>query len=42
MGFFRGGLQMLRMVVIPVVLPGILIAAIFAFTLSFQESGATK
>jgi multiple sugar transport system permease protein len=30
-------LQMLRMVVIPVVLPGILTAAIFAFTLSFQE-----
>src|SRR5438105_12783374 len=30
-------LQMLRLVVIPVVLPGILTAAIFAFTLSFQE-----
>ena len=30
-------LQMLRQVVIPVVLPGILTAAIFAFTLSFQE-----
>ena len=30
-------LQMLRKVVIPVVLPGILTAAIFAFTLSFQE-----
>src|ERR1700737_2959703 len=30
-------LQMLRRVVIPVVLPGILTAAIFAFTLSFQE-----
>jgi multiple sugar transport system permease protein len=29
--------QMLRLVVIPVVLPGILTAAIFAFTLSFQE-----
>ena len=29
-------LQMLRQVVIPVVLPGILTAAIFAFTLSFQ------
>lgn len=29
--------QMLRQVVIPVVLPGILTAAIFAFTLSFQE-----
>lgn len=30
-------MQMLRLVVIPVVLPGILTAAIFAFTLSFQE-----
>jgi len=30
-------LQTLRLVVIPVVLPGILTAAIFAFTLSFQE-----
>jgi multiple sugar transport system permease protein len=30
-------LQMLRQVVIPVVLPGILTAGIFAFTLSFQE-----
>ena len=30
-------LQMLRQVVIPVVLPGILTAAIFALTLSFQE-----
>ncbi len=30
-------LQMLRLVVIPVVLPGILTAGIFAFTLSFQE-----
>ena len=30
-------LQMLRLVVIPVVFPGILTAAIFAFTLSFQE-----
>jgi len=30
-------LQVLRQVVIPVVLPGILTAAIFAFTLSFQE-----
>lgn len=30
-------LQMLRKIVIPVVLPGILTAAIFAFTLSFQE-----
>jgi multiple sugar transport system permease protein len=30
-------LQILRLVVIPVVLPGILTAAIFAFTLSFQE-----
>lgn len=30
-------LQLLRLVVIPVVLPGILTAAIFAFTLSFQE-----
>lgn len=30
-------MQMLRRVVIPVVLPGILTAAIFAFTLSFQE-----
>jgi multiple sugar transport system permease protein len=30
-------MQMLRQVVIPVVLPGILTAAIFAFTLSFQE-----
>lgn len=30
-------LQMLRLVVIPIVLPGILTAAIFAFTLSFQE-----
>jgi multiple sugar transport system permease protein len=30
-------LQMLRLVVIPVVLPGIITAAIFAFTLSFQE-----
>ncbi|HEX7327481.1 MAG TPA: ABC transporter permease subunit [Casimicrobiaceae bacterium] len=30
-------LQTLRKVVIPVVLPGILTAAIFAFTLSFQE-----
>ncbi len=29
--------QLLRLVVIPVVLPGILTAAIFAFTLSFQE-----
>jgi multiple sugar transport system permease protein len=30
-------MQTLRLVVIPVVLPGILTAAIFAFTLSFQE-----
>jgi multiple sugar transport system permease protein len=30
-------MQLLRLVVIPVVLPGILTAAIFAFTLSFQE-----
>ncbi len=30
-------LQMLRLVVVPVVLPGILTAGIFAFTLSFQE-----
>ncbi|MEO8189029.1 MAG: ABC transporter permease subunit [Acidobacteriota bacterium] len=30
-------MQMLRLVVIPVVLPGIITAAIFAFTLSFQE-----
>ena len=30
-------MQMLRLVVIPVVFPGILTAAIFAFTLSFQE-----
>jgi multiple sugar transport system permease protein len=30
-------LQTLRLVVMPVVLPGILTAAIFAFTLSFQE-----
>jgi multiple sugar transport system permease protein len=30
-------LQMLRQVVIPVILPGIFTAAIFAFTLSFQE-----
>ena len=30
-------MQMLRQVVIPVVLPGIFTAAIFAFTLSFQE-----
>ena len=30
-------LQMLRQVVIPIVLPGILTAGIFAFTLSFQE-----
>ena len=30
-------LQMLRKVVIPVVFPGIMTAAIFAFTLSFQE-----
>jgi multiple sugar transport system permease protein len=30
-------LQMLRQIVIPVVLPGILTAAIFAFTLAFQE-----
>jgi len=30
-------MQLLRLVVIPIVLPGILTAAIFAFTLSFQE-----
>jgi multiple sugar transport system permease protein len=30
-------LQTLRLVVLPVVLPGVLTAAIFAFTLSFQE-----